>query len=111
MFALGAVCICCTIARAISIGFGASIPKVNAWQGAEMSIAIMVICCPSVKLLFNNFDRRRSVKDVKESDSGGSRSFHLHKGQENDVEFANLTSIEVHTTDKGELIDGARAPG
>jgi len=107
MFALGAACICCTIARAISIGFGASIPKVNAWQGAEMTIAIMVICCPSIKLLLNNFGQR-SVKNVNENESGGS-NLQLQKDRENDLGFVNIKSIELNTIDKGGYINEARA--
>lgn len=99
MFALGAIDILCTVSRAISIGFGASIPKVNAWQGAEMAIAIMVVCCPAIKLLCNDFSQRKSSKNVTESGSGGSKSLQLQKENDSAVESVNLTSVQVHAID------------
>lgn len=62
IFGLGGIAILMSVARIVALGFSASTAEIAIWTALECSIAIVVACCPALRLFFRRpEDRSRSV--------------------------------------------------
>lgn len=51
IFALGGICILCTIGRTVAIGLTANIAQVGLWTSLEQATGLVVVCVPALKAL------------------------------------------------------------
>ena len=71
IFSLGGIAIVISIARVIALAFSATTTQVAVWTALECSMAIIVACCPALRLLF-----RRSGGSEMNSSMENEQAWH-----------------------------------
>ncbi|KAF3941084.1 hypothetical protein ABW19_dt0206020 [Dactylella cylindrospora] len=51
LFALGGLCIICTLVRVIEVGLDANVATVVLWSALEQTTGIIVVCAPALKII------------------------------------------------------------
>ncbi|KAJ6256239.1 hypothetical protein Dda_9074 [Drechslerella dactyloides] len=79
IFALGGLCIACTIGRTVAVGLVSNIPLVGFWTTLEQMTGLIVVCVPALKVLILEH-RSRDVSRAKvDLTNEGSRLSRLQR--------------------------------
>jgi hypothetical protein len=105
IFSLGGIAITISIARVVVLAFSATITEVAVWTALECSVAIIVACCPALRLLF-----RRPPRSETDSSVEKENVHHRHGRGRNNVNPKRMdyeSSLYEGSITDTELVAGA----
>ncbi|KAK6346505.1 hypothetical protein TWF696_006630 [Orbilia brochopaga] len=79
IFALGGLCIACTIGRTVAVGLVSNIPLVGFWTSLEQTTGLIVVCVPAFKVLIMEHRSRDNSRAKVDLTNDGSRLSRLQR--------------------------------
>ena len=108
IFSLGAIAVAMSIARVVALAFSASTTEVALLTSLECSIAIIVACCPTLRLIF----RRSGENDMNVSGLGNTyKHYRVGQGRHGTNKHENDPESSLHDEDCATDIEFRLIPG